>query len=88
MVRELESNPWSAPFLHERFKEVVKFKLWNTTEQLDGVAEMEGWRDMRLFNSGGVKYGSEAVSCILFVKGRESGTDEGVDSRQNLKESK
>ncbi|KAM0752691.1 hypothetical protein T439DRAFT_180554 [Meredithblackwellia eburnea MCA 4105] len=59
MKRELKENPWSAPLLHPRFEEVVKFRLWNTSEQLDGVAEMKGWREMRLFNSGGVKYGKE-----------------------------
>ncbi|GAA5982944.1 hypothetical protein JCM10908_006844 [Rhodotorula pacifica] len=58
MRDDLARNPWSAPLLHRRFADVVKFRLWNTTEQLDGVSEMQGWRDMRLFNSGGVKYGS------------------------------
>lgn len=58
MRDDLARNPWSAPLLHRRFADVVKFRLWNTTEQLDGVSEMHGWRDMRLFNSGGVKYGS------------------------------
>ena len=57
MKLDLAKNPWSAPLLHRRFKDSVKFRLWNTTEQLDGVKEMEGWRNMRLFNSGGVKYG-------------------------------
>lgn len=57
MRQDLAKNPWSAPLLHKRFKESVKFRLWNTTEQLDGVEEMKGWREMRLFNSGGVKYG-------------------------------
>lgn len=58
MRDDLLRNPWSAPLLHRRFADVVKFRLWNTTEQLDGVSEMRGWREMRLFNSGGVKYGS------------------------------
>jgi WD repeat and SOF domain-containing protein 1 len=56
MHEELSGNPWSAPLLNSRFEEVVKFKLWNTTEQLDDVKEMEGWRDMKLFNSHGKKY--------------------------------
>lgn len=64
MTNELANNPWSAPLLHPRFKESIKFKLWNTTEQLDAIPEMFGWRDMRLFNSGGVKYGSAPVSVI------------------------
>ncbi|KAI0936653.1 hypothetical protein AcV5_004738 [Taiwanofungus camphoratus] len=56
MYNELKSNPWASPFLHPRFKDVIKFKLWNTTEQLDGVPEIrKEWRELRdsLFNSGG-----------------------------------
>jgi WD repeat and SOF domain-containing protein 1 len=57
MFESLADNPWSAPFLHRRFEEVIKFKLWNTTEQLDGVPELRDfWRELPLFNSGGVKY--------------------------------
>lgn len=67
MRQDLAKNPWSAPLLHRRFKDTVKFRLWNTTEQLDGVAEMKGWREMRLFNSGGVKYG---VSSFFSGAGR------------------
>jgi len=37
MFEQLKSNPWASPFLHPRFKDVIKFKMWNTTEQLDGV---------------------------------------------------
>jgi WD repeat and SOF domain-containing protein 1 len=59
MFNELRDNPWSAPFLNDRFGESVKFKLWNTTEQLDGIPELrEHWRSLPLFNSGGVKYGA------------------------------
>lgn len=59
MFDGLRDNPWSAPFLHERFSEAVKFKLWNTTEQLDAIPEMrDHWRSLPLFNSGGVKYGA------------------------------
>ena len=54
MYEQLAINPWSAPFLHERFRNAVKFKMWNTTEQLDGVPELkEHWRTMPIFNSGG-----------------------------------
>ena len=54
MFDSLKANPWSAPFLHPRFKDVIKFKLWNTTEQLDGVPELKDeWRSFNLFNSGG-----------------------------------
>ncbi|KZV92485.1 hypothetical protein EXIGLDRAFT_768927 [Exidia glandulosa HHB12029] len=56
MMASLEANPWSKPFLHPRFHDVVQFKLWNTTEQLDGVPEIKNeWRKYEdaLFNSGG-----------------------------------
>lgn len=56
MYDQLKSNPWASPFLHPRFKDVIQFKLWNTTEQLDGVPELKNeWRALRdsLFNSGG-----------------------------------
>lgn len=62
MYDGLRDNPWSAPFLHERFGETVKFKLWNTTEQLDNIPELKDhWRSLPLFNSGGVKYGSQSA---------------------------
>ena len=72
MKDELRANPWSSPLLHHRFADVVKFRLWNTSEQLDGVREMEGWREMRLFNSGGVKYGSDVVRLFLGLSPRLS----------------
>jgi WD repeat and SOF domain-containing protein 1 len=56
MFDQLKSNPWASPFLHPRFKDVIQFKLWNTTEQLDGIPELKDeWRSLRdtLFNSGG-----------------------------------
>ncbi|KAL5518866.1 hypothetical protein ACEPAH_549 [Sanghuangporus vaninii] len=56
MFEQLKSNPWASPFLHPRFKDVIQFKMWNTTEQLDGVPELkEEWRTFQetLFNSGG-----------------------------------
>ncbi|KAJ7164995.1 glycosyltransferase family 32 protein [Mycena filopes] len=56
MFAQLKQSPWAAPFLHPRFKDVIRFRLWNTTEQLDGVPEIrDEWRDLRdsLFNSGG-----------------------------------
>ncbi|KAF9229174.1 hypothetical protein BS17DRAFT_771119 [Gyrodon lividus] len=56
MYQSLKTNPWAAPFLHPRLKGFIKFKLWNTTEQLDGIPELRNeWRLMEtLFNSGGV----------------------------------
>lgn len=57
MYQQLAINPWSAPFLHERFRDVVKFRMWNTTEQLDGIPELKNhWRAMPIFNSGGNTY--------------------------------
>ncbi|KAL6310082.1 hypothetical protein BKA93DRAFT_814404 [Sparassis latifolia] len=56
MFDDLKSNPWASPFLHPRFKDVIKIKMWNTTEQLDGIPELKDeWRKLRdsLFNSGG-----------------------------------
>ncbi|THV07675.1 hypothetical protein K435DRAFT_772530 [Dendrothele bispora CBS 962.96] len=55
MFDDLRSNPWASPFLHPRFKDVIRFRLWNTTEQLDGVPELKDeWRSLEsLFNSGG-----------------------------------
>lgn len=55
MFDGLKDNPWAAPFLHPRFHDVIHFKMWNTTEQLDGVPELaDEWRHLdTLFNSGG-----------------------------------
>ena len=45
MHEELRQNAWASPFLHPRFKPVIKFKLWNTTEQLDHSPELrDEWR--------------------------------------------
>lgn len=64
MYEQLATNAWSAPFLHARFKDVVKFKMWNTTEQLDGIPELqEHWREMPIFNSGGNTYGAPAAQA-------------------------
>jgi DDB1- and CUL4-associated factor 13 len=57
MFESLKKNPWSAPFLHPRFRDIIKFKLWNTTEQLDSIHELKDeWRSSSLFNSGGHIY--------------------------------
>lgn len=64
MKEDLSKNPWAAPLLHHRFKDSIKFKLWNTTEQLDSHVEMKGWRDMKLF-SGQVHYGVSSL-CFYF----------------------
>jgi DDB1- and CUL4-associated factor 13 len=56
MFEQLKNNPWASPFLHPRFKDVIQFKLWNTTEQLDAIPEIKDeWRQFEdvLFNSEG-----------------------------------
>lgn len=48
-------SPWASLFLDPCFKDIIKFKLWNTTEQLDDVLEIKDeWQSFNtLFNSGG-----------------------------------
>lgn len=47
MFDQLQSNPWSSPFLRPRFQRVVQFKLWNITEQLDSLPELkDDWRNV------------------------------------------
>ncbi|QRV91144.1 myotubularin-related protein 10 [Ceratobasidium sp. AG-Ba] len=67
--------------------EGLKFKLWNTTEQLDGIPEIKDeWREFEatLFNSGGVVYevkkaaGTNETNAQKGVLGRV-----GSDSAQN-----
>ncbi|KAI5475054.1 glycosyltransferase family 32 protein [Pseudohyphozyma bogoriensis] len=94
MMRELEGNQWSRPLLDERFRESVKFRLWNTSEQLDGVKEMEGWRNMELFNSHGKHYKSKKAKptppspprppVIKERKPDDSSTDEDIAARPPL----
>lgn len=48
LLAELQENAWARVFLHPRFREVVKFKVWDTEEQLDAVEELSGeWRRYR-----------------------------------------
>ncbi|GAA5877891.1 hypothetical protein JCM3774_001761 [Rhodotorula dairenensis] len=82
MRDDLARNPWSAPLLHRRFADVVKFRLWNTTEQLDGVSEMDGWRDMRLFNSGGVKYGSAGEAKRAVNEAAAAASPDGLEDEK------
>ncbi|POY72219.1 hypothetical protein BMF94_4725 [Rhodotorula taiwanensis] len=81
MRDDLARNSWSAPLLHPRFADVVRFRLWNTTEQLDGVSEMRGWREMRLFNSGGVKYGSAGEAKRAVQEANKASPDGLEDSK-------
>jgi WD repeat and SOF domain-containing protein 1 len=78
MFEGLKNNPWASPFLHPRFKDVIKFKLWNTTEQLDGIPEIKDeWRGLdSLFNSGGVVYKPKvAVSNITTARAKKDDND-------------
>lgn len=58
LFEQLRTNVWASPFLHPRFDDIVQFKLWNTTEQLDSVAELKDeWRNMKtLFKSEGYSF--------------------------------
>ncbi|KAF7306823.1 Pyruvate kinase [Mycena indigotica] len=85
MYSQLKSNPWAAPFLHPRFHKVIQFKLWNTTEQLDGVPELrDEWRSHAdsLFNSGGhvinvpAKEKASSVASVNATQGTKSEEDE------------
>ncbi|KAK0454565.1 hypothetical protein EV421DRAFT_1757610 [Armillaria borealis] len=60
MIKELQENPWSAPFFHPRFSRAIQFKFWNTTEQLDSLPELKDeWRHVgSVFKSHGKSYSS------------------------------
>lgn len=65
MLERLKSNPWSSPFLHSRFKDVIQFKMWNTTEQLDCTPELKDeWRTKHLFTSEGKSLNLPGISRI------------------------
>ncbi|VDB97866.1 unnamed protein product [Peniophora sp. CBMAI 1063] len=54
MMKNLAEGEWSSPFLHPRFKDIIHFRLWNTTEQLDATPELaDEWRTIPLFRSQG-----------------------------------
>jgi WD repeat and SOF domain-containing protein 1 len=44
LFEDLRSNPWSAPFLHERFKKIIHFRRWSTAEQLNTLHEFSNTR--------------------------------------------
>jgi len=86
MYGELKASPWASPFLHPRFNDIIKFKLWNTTEQLDGVEELKDeWRTRDLFNSGGwvVKTPKEKVQE---AEDAEDGVDKDAKKKQKQKD--
>ncbi|KAK0459087.1 uncharacterized protein EV420DRAFT_1538217 [Desarmillaria tabescens] len=60
LIKELQENPWSAPFFHPRFSRAIQFKFWNTTEQLDSLPELkDDWRHVgSVFKSHGKSYSS------------------------------
>ncbi|GAA98941.1 uncharacterized protein L969DRAFT_88982 [Mixia osmundae IAM 14324] len=87
MLASLKSNPWSAPFLHPRFSDVIRFQLWNTTEQLDGIPELRSsWRRLQLFNSGGVKYGSSPTTPEKVAVQEEDEADAVIDVKMSDRE--
>jgi WD repeat and SOF domain-containing protein 1 len=56
MMDSLARNPWSSPFLHPRFREVIKFRYWNTTEQMDATPEWATeWRKLLHENGSGAR---------------------------------
>ena len=56
VMDSLTRNPWSSPFLHPRFKEMIKFKYWNTTEQMDATPEWANeWRKLLDENGSGAR---------------------------------
>lgn len=83
MFEQLKTNPWAAPFLHPRFKDVIKFKLWNTTDQLDGIPELKDeWRQLKetLFNSGGHIINVPADRSKNAEASATTGSDNSTDS--------
>ncbi|KAJ7575568.1 snoRNA binding protein [Mycena floridula] len=74
LFEQLRTNQWASPFLAPRFKDIVQFKFWNTTEQLDGVAELrDEWRKMdSLFVSGGYALGEQVSNDLTNRTGSKS----------------
>jgi len=52
MYDSLAANPWSAPFLHPRFREVVEFRLWNTCSTRVSSAPLRSSASMVFAKSG------------------------------------
>jgi WD repeat and SOF domain-containing protein 1 len=82
MFDTLAVNPWSAPFLHPRFHDVIKFKLWNTTEMFDFHPELAGWRQHNILGKQQVEP-DEALkleeASDLVSKYKEDEDKEGAD---------
>ncbi|EGO30952.1 hypothetical protein SERLADRAFT_404908 [Serpula lacrymans var. lacrymans S7.9] len=90
MFTQLKTNPWAAPFLHPRFRDVIKFRLWNTTEQLDGIPELKDeWRSSEsLFNSGGVSMNVPIDKQHARSPGREAGSNGTVSTSKSDEDTK
>ncbi|EIW64317.1 uncharacterized protein TRAVEDRAFT_138986 [Trametes versicolor FP-101664 SS1] len=74
MHEELRSNPWAAPFLHPRFKDVIQFRLWNTSEQLDSIDELrDDWRSMS----------DELLSSVKDDATKSVGSNVALDGKSN-----
>lgn len=82
MMRDLRNNVWAAPLLHPRFNDLIKFHMWNTTEQLEAIPELRGqWQKLPLFKSGAyvladVQYGDVVEDTA------EIGVDQDVDEEE------
>ncbi|KAH9846814.1 hypothetical protein C2E23DRAFT_788496 [Lenzites betulinus] len=71
---ELRNNAWAAPFLHPRFKDIIKFQLWNTAEQLDGVDELrDDWRSMS----------DKLLSTVKADAKKQVGSNVALDGKSN-----
>lgn len=84
-VHQLRNNKWAAPFLHPRFKNVIRFKLWNTAEQLDTIPELQHeWRLKKtLFNSDG-----QSIQMQDFEPSQtDQSTNEDIQNRAGSKSS-
>ena len=85
MFDSLRDNPWSAPFLHDRFSSAIKFRMWNTTEQLDNIPELrDHWRQLPLFNSGGVKFGTPSNSADTAQEDDSEVDSNSVTERESI----
>ncbi|KAK4705923.1 DDB1- and CUL4-associated factor 13, partial [Phenoliferia sp. Uapishka_3] len=84
MTDTLIANEWSAPLLNPRFREAIRFKLWNSTEQLNAIPELKGWDSKGFFKSGGVKYKQHAKKSASPPRKRHEET--APEPRQEVNE--
>ena len=82
MLFELQASPWASMFLHPRFADVIKFKVWDTVDQLNAVEELkDDWRKHRIFKSLLVR---EEEANIPSVVGPENVTRDVASVSANL----